>query len=378
MQRLITSLGLVLAFGVMSLAATQTFTNNTGGAVSGIRITFSDMVWITSYDKAVFPTQEPVGVVSEIAFSGGQLPNRGTFSLTWGEKYARVTSYAWLGAPTSSVASISHAGFSLTYDIDLTNPASHALSVTLTIRTKGISSLNLSTSRYHPAATANSPEHIEFAVVPAQGFSVRETQRTHRDPHGEPEQEPVWRLAFQEDATITVRYGRTFTRESESSGNDARAYLGSDLFLATGERYLILPEMQEGDVWGAAYADELQGIVVHYRLPDYWAMWTPWSALDSMTFDPCTYEGPTAASTNLTCLVMSTVVAGPAGSLTARSRMVGGTEVTLVFSRTMGNLDQTAEELLRGFELVQDLWGESIDAKYLGVNRPGFTGGWIT
>ena len=252
---LIGAVGLVVALAAISFGASQRFTNNTGGPVTGIKITFSDMVWVTAWDKAVFPTETPVGVVQEITFSGGQLPNLGTFTVTWGEEYARVAAYTWLGASTSSLTSLSHRGFSLTYDVDLTKPGSHAVSVTLTIRTKGVTSLNLSTSRYHPVATANSPEQMEFDAIPAQGFSVQEAQRTHGDPNGVPEQEPEWRLSFQEGAVITVRYRRTFTPESETNGNDVTAYLGNDLFLATGERYLILPEMLEGDVWGAAYAD---------------------------------------------------------------------------------------------------------------------------
>jgi len=392
MQRLVSSAGLVslvLAFSVMSLAATQTFTNNTGGPVNGIRITFSDMVWITSYDKAVFPTQDPVGVVSEITFSGGQLANLGQFRVTWSEAYANVVSFTWLGGSgspssgspsgcasgpaataagsqqTASATSLSHVGFSLAYDVDLSNPSCHGLSVTLTIRTKGISSLDLSTSRYHPVATANSPEHIEFGAVPAQGFSVQETQRMHGDPHGNPEQEPVWRLSFPEGATVTVRYGRTFTPASEDGNNGVTAYLDSDLFLATGERYLVIPEMREGDVWGAAYADALQGVAVHYRLPGDWTVWTPWSPLGDTTFDPCTYAGPNAATTNLTCLAMSTVIAGPPNSLTARCRAIGATEVTLVFSRGMRDLETTARQMFEVFELVQNLWGEAVDARYL-------------
>ena len=401
---LICAVGLLVALGVISFGASRTFTNNTGGPVTGIRVTFSDMVWITSYDEVVFSTQDPVGVVSEITFSGGQLPSLGQFQVTWGEAYATVLSFAWLAPsgssslpppsacslgqmPTAegsqqtvSATGLSHSGFSLSYDVDLTNPGSHGLSVTLAICTKGIRSLSLSTSRYHPVATANSPEHIEFEAVPAQGFSVEETQRAHGDPHGEQEQEPVWRLAFQEGTTITVRYGRTFTYASEDGNNGVTAYLDSDLFLATGERYLILPEVQEGNVWGAVYADELQGIAVHYRLPDDWRMWTPWNPLGSATFDPCTYEGSGAASTNLTCLVMSTVVAGPPDSLTANCRVIGGTEVTLVFSRRMRNLEQRSEELFQAFELVQSVWGEAVDARYLGAfpttTRPLYSGEW--
>ncbi len=400
---LVGAVGLVVALAAISFGASQTFTNNTGSPVTGIRVIFSDMVWITGYDATVFPTQDPLGVVSEITFSGGQLANLGEFRVTWSEAYASVVSFSWLGgsssAPvfpsgcasgqvaagvgsqeTASATDLSRAGFSLAYDVDLTNPGSHSLSVTLTIRTKGISSLDLSTSRYHPVVTANSPEHIEFGAVPAQGFSVEETQRTHGDPHGAPQQEPVWRLAFPEGATITVRYGRNFTAASEDGNNGVTAYLDSGLFLATGERYLVLPEMREGDVWGPAYADALQGVVVHYGLPSDWAVWTPWTPLGGTTFDPCTYAGPNAATTNLTCLVMSTVIAGPPTSLVARCRAIGATEVTLVFSRGMRNLETTAGQMFEAFELVQNLWGEAVDARYLAAfpttSYPLYSGEW--
>jgi len=112
MQRLFSLVGLVslvVAFGVISFAATQTFINDTGGPVTGIKITFSDMVWVTEWDIAVFPAESPVGVVQEITFSGGTLPARGTFSVTWGEEYVSVTAYTWMtgsgtvaGSPTAS------------------------------------------------------------------------------------------------------------------------------------------------------------------------------------------------------------------------------------------------------------------------------------
>jgi len=112
MQRFIASVGLVsfvVALGVVSLAATQTFTNDTGSAVTGIKITFSDMVWVTEWDRAIFTSESPVGVATEITFSGGTLPALATFSVTWGEAYVAVTGYTWLtgsgtvaGSPTAS------------------------------------------------------------------------------------------------------------------------------------------------------------------------------------------------------------------------------------------------------------------------------------
>ena len=396
---------LILATSAPVLFGTsQTFTNDTGEAVIGIRLTFSDMVWITSHDKTVFATQAPVGVSSKILFSGGQLASLGQFRVTWGETYVTILSFEWLRpsgssslpspavgssgqasasagtSQTPSATALARSGFSLLYDVDLTDPSSHRLFVTLTIHTKGIRSLSLSTSRYHPVATANTPEDIAFEAMPAQGFSVEDARRAHTDPHGKEVLEPAWRLSFEQGATITIRYGRTFTRTSELGGNGVTAYLDRDLFLATGERYFILPELMEGHVWSGSYADRLQGIAVRYRLPNDWAIWTPWNPLPDATFDTCTYEGTGAASTNLTCLVMSTVIAGPQASLAAKSRVFAGTEVTLVFSRRMRNLDQRSEDLFRAFESVQNLWGEAVDARYLAAfpvtPYPLYSGEW--
>lgn len=382
---LLLSLVLIAVLGPACWASSRTFINETGGSVTGIRIVFSSAVRISQYDKSEFPTKEPQGMASEFVFSGGELRNRGRFAVTWSGASATVVSSTWLtpASPpespcaagqtvpsgiltqTAPATALARSGFSLQYDVDLSDPAVHTVSVTLTIHTKGIHSLSLSTSRYHPVVTANSPRNMTFSAEPALGFSVQEATRTHPDPHGNPEEEPVWRLRFGADATIVVRYERVFTHASEDCGNGVTAYLGDDLFLATGERYLILPELREGEMWSGAYDNTLQGITVQYRLPEGWAIWTPWNCVGEATFDPCIYQGSGAASTNLSCLVMSTVVAGPQQGLTARCRDIGGTEVTLVFSRKTAGLDQRAEQLFEAFELVQGLWGEAIDARYL-------------
>jgi hypothetical protein len=179
--------------------------------------------------------------------------------------------------------------------------------------------------------------------------------------------EPEWVLSFAEGAFVTMHYTRTFLREPETGGNGVTAFLDSSLFLATGERYLVVPEIREGEVWTSRYADALQGIVVRFVLPKGWEVWTPWSLTDDATFDPSVYSGQGAGVTNLTSLVMSTVIAGPQDSLLAVSRTIGTTDVTLVFSRAMRNLSAVSEQLFRAFELVQELWGSSIDAKYLGA-----------
>jgi hypothetical protein len=215
-------------------------------------------------------------------------------------------------------------------------------------------------------ATACTPETIEFAAQPAEGFSVEEGERQHQGPSG-PLAEPRWALTFAEGALLTVNYTRTFSRAEETEDNGVMAFLDGDLFLASGERYLVVPEIRDGEAWTSRYDNALQGVVVRFLLPDGWNVWTPWEAKDRATFDPCAYSGQRAAVTNLTSLVMSTVIAGRADSLVAFTRPIGETQVTLVFSRAMRNLDATAEQLFRAFELVQELWGSSVDANYLGA-----------
>jgi Transglutaminase-like superfamily len=111
---LIVATSVAVAFG-----ASQMFTNNTGGPVTGIQITFSDMVWIASYDKTVFPVQDPVGVVSEITFSGGQLANLGQFVVAWGEAYASVISFTWI----ASSGIPSNPRYPTVFGIDYSHPA---------------------------------------------------------------------------------------------------------------------------------------------------------------------------------------------------------------------------------------------------------------
>lgn len=70
-----------------------------------------------------------------------------------------------------SPTDLTRAGLSLAYEVDLASPHTHSVGVMLKIRTKWITSLVLSTSRYPPVATACEPEAAEFSAEPATGFS---------------------------------------------------------------------------------------------------------------------------------------------------------------------------------------------------------------
>ncbi|HDL85635.1 MAG TPA: hypothetical protein ENH11_04800 [Candidatus Acetothermia bacterium] len=100
-------LGLALActllMSVVGLAALQTFINKTGKTVTGIMVTFSKRVSITSHDP-VFPDQSPIGRSDQFTFSGGNLRNLARFSISWMPSSAKVTDYKWI---TSSVSTTS-------------------------------------------------------------------------------------------------------------------------------------------------------------------------------------------------------------------------------------------------------------------------------
>jgi hypothetical protein len=85
----------MLGVALLCLGAPQKLVNQTGAAASGVTLTFSDAVRITSYDKSVFPNQSPASGESEsFTFSGGTLTAGGTFQVTWSPD-ARLRSTKW-------------------------------------------------------------------------------------------------------------------------------------------------------------------------------------------------------------------------------------------------------------------------------------------
>lgn len=98
MKRLVVVLLIaVLGVALLCLGASQKLVNQTGAAASGVTLTFSDAVRITSYDKSVFPTQSPATGESEtFTFSGGTLSGGGTFQVTWSPSEARIVVSKWV------------------------------------------------------------------------------------------------------------------------------------------------------------------------------------------------------------------------------------------------------------------------------------------
>jgi hypothetical protein len=104
MKRLAAVLLLVVSGVVLlCLGATERLTNRSGAPTSGVVITFSEAVRITSCDKSAFPTQSPAsGEAESFTFSGGALPTGEAFQLAWAPSTARVVSSSWVTGPAGT------------------------------------------------------------------------------------------------------------------------------------------------------------------------------------------------------------------------------------------------------------------------------------
>jgi arabinogalactan endo-1,4-beta-galactosidase len=99
MKRLVVVILVVgLAAAVLCLGATESLTNHSGKTASGVVLTFSESVRITSYDQAVFPNQDPTGRAETFTFSGGELQNGGRFKVTWSPSSAALIDEEWASA----------------------------------------------------------------------------------------------------------------------------------------------------------------------------------------------------------------------------------------------------------------------------------------
>lgn len=96
----------VLAVAVLCLGATETLVNRSGKTATGIVVTFSEAVRINSYDKAVFPSQEPSGRAKRFVFNGGSLANGGRFRVSWSPSTTDIESYEWLHDASSGPVAI--------------------------------------------------------------------------------------------------------------------------------------------------------------------------------------------------------------------------------------------------------------------------------
>jgi hypothetical protein len=95
MKKLCTVLLVLVLSSAVCLGATETLRNASGKTATGVTVTFSEEVRITSYDTAVFPNQDPTGRSDSFTFSGGELANRGGFRLNWTSSSASIESFEW-------------------------------------------------------------------------------------------------------------------------------------------------------------------------------------------------------------------------------------------------------------------------------------------
>ena len=86
----------VLAVAVLCLGAAESLTNRSGKTASGVVLTFSESVRITSYDQTVFLDQDLTGRAERFTFSDGSLPNGGRFRLAWSPTSAEILEVAWV------------------------------------------------------------------------------------------------------------------------------------------------------------------------------------------------------------------------------------------------------------------------------------------
>ena len=86
----------IFVFGLVSpVFAGAIYVNDTGQVAHGFRIVFSSPVVITSHAPSL-PVQEPEGEASAFVFSGGEVPPRGSFWLSWRPGDAEVVGYEWI------------------------------------------------------------------------------------------------------------------------------------------------------------------------------------------------------------------------------------------------------------------------------------------
>jgi len=106
---------IVLLVSLLVVGASETLTNRSGRTATGVIVTFSDRVRITSYDDSVFATQEPLGRADQFTFNGGELEHGGRFRLTWSPSSASIVDQEWINAP-GSIADEWYSSGSLSYE----------------------------------------------------------------------------------------------------------------------------------------------------------------------------------------------------------------------------------------------------------------------
>ena len=129
MKRLVVVLLVVaLAVAVLCLGATESLINRSGKTASGVVLTFSESVRITSHDESIFPTQEPSGRAMAFTFSEGSLANGARFRVSWSPNSAEVVSTQWVSTSVGLTRDQSSAPMGLTATTDTPTVGGNILS----------------------------------------------------------------------------------------------------------------------------------------------------------------------------------------------------------------------------------------------------------
>jgi len=129
MKRLVVVLLVVaLAVAVLCLGATESLINRSGKTASGVVLTFSESVRITSHDESIFPTQEPSGRAMAFTFSEGSLANGARFRVSWSPNSAEIVSTQWVSTSVGLTRDQSSAPMGLTATTDTPTVGGNILS----------------------------------------------------------------------------------------------------------------------------------------------------------------------------------------------------------------------------------------------------------
>jgi hypothetical protein len=116
MRRIVVvALLLTLLMSLLAFGASETLTSRSGKTATGLIVTFSVEVRITSYDDSVFTIQEPSNRAEQFTFSGGELDHGGRFRLTWSPSIASIVDHEWVTTTTSAADNWYSSG-ALTYE----------------------------------------------------------------------------------------------------------------------------------------------------------------------------------------------------------------------------------------------------------------------
>ncbi len=98
----ITVLAGLLLIGLVGVAGTVTYTNDTNAVATGLELEFSAPATIT-WHSGKFSKQDPGGFATEFKFSGGSVKPGDTFMISWGPAAVKVVEHRWVTASSGAL-----------------------------------------------------------------------------------------------------------------------------------------------------------------------------------------------------------------------------------------------------------------------------------